>query len=134
MLPYLRKVGPYGTSGSVAPEIQRYRSLHKLSNEAPMSKIKAAVSLVEKIDVPGHGSNLLGRKLQLEQNRLSAQRSRKRKKILIEELQRTTYILEDEYKQLQAENLYLTAEYEREKRMVRFKMMPISDDVSPIQL
>uniref|UniRef100_A0A7S4MZJ5 BZIP domain-containing protein n=1 Tax=Odontella aurita TaxID=265563 RepID=A0A7S4MZJ5_9STRA len=57
------------------------------------------------------------RKLRLEQNRLSAQRSRKRKKILIEELQKATQSLEDEHRQLEDEHRRLTNEYERRKRI-----------------
>jgi chromosome segregation ATPase len=64
-------------------------------------KIKASPATATNDD---DGSKNLKRKERLEQNRLSARESRKRKKNMIEELQRTVITLSREHKELTQRN------------------------------
>lgn len=80
--------------------------------------------------IPGDGTEDLAtwkRKLRLEQNRLSAKRSRKRQKIMLEELQRATLALQEEQKMLLAQGEALEAEIQKRNNRPQPQSQPIID-------
>ena len=81
----------------------------------------------------GLDSDELKRQQRLEQNKMSARRSRKRKKIILEELQTTIDQLTAENEQLEEENRRLEEELERRKKAAAEKggAGPVSTATSP---